>query len=86
MVDLSSVVRATVKQLVATEPGRKVEVVVQDHLMADLDPVLARALIENLLSNAWKFTSKVPLARVEFGSTVVAHEERACATTVLVST
>ena len=70
MVDLSSVVRATVKQLVATEPGRKVEVVVQDHLMADLDPVLARALIENLLSNAWKFTSKVPLARVEFGSTV----------------
>jgi PAS domain S-box-containing protein len=68
-VDLSSLIRATAKQLSAAEPGRAVELVVQDHLMADLDPVLARALIENLLGNAWKFTSKVPLARIEFGLT-----------------
>jgi PAS domain S-box-containing protein len=66
-VDLSSLVRATAKQLSAAEPGRAVELVVQDHLTAELDPVLARALIENLLGNAWKFTSKVPLARIEFG-------------------
>jgi PAS domain S-box-containing protein len=69
-VDLSSVVRAAAKELSAAEPGRRVEMVVQDHLTADLDPVLARALIENLLGNAWKFTSKVPHARVEFGSTL----------------
>ncbi len=69
LVDLSSVVRAAGKQLAAAEPGRLVELVVQDHLTADLDPVLARALVENLLGNAWKFTSKVPLARVEFGAT-----------------
>ena len=69
-VDLSSVVRATAKQLAALEPGRAVELVVEDHLSADLDPVLGRALVENLLSNAWKFTSKVPRARVEFGATV----------------
>jgi PAS domain S-box-containing protein len=66
-VDLSSLVRASAKQLSAAEPGRTVELVVQDHLTADLDPVLARALIENLLGNAWKFTSKVPRARIEFG-------------------
>lgn len=69
LVDLSAVVRAVTKQLFAAEPARTVEIVVQDHLTADLDPVLARALIENLLSNAWKFTSKVPVARVEFGAT-----------------
>jgi len=68
-VDLSSLVRATAKQLAAADPGRNVDVVVDDNLSADLDPVLARALIENLLSNAWKFTRKVPLARIEFGAT-----------------
>jgi PAS domain S-box-containing protein len=68
-VDLSAMVRATARQLAAAEPDRMVEMVVEDHLMADLDPVLARALIENLIGNAWKFTSKLPLARVEVGST-----------------
>ena len=41
---------------------------IQDRLTADSDPTLARALMENLLANAWKFTSKVPAARVEFGA------------------
>jgi PAS domain S-box-containing protein len=68
-VDLSSVVRATAEQLSAAEPGRAVKMVIQDHLKADVDPVLARALVENLLSNAWKFTSRVPFAQVEFGAT-----------------
>jgi len=68
-VDLSSVVRTIANELAKAEPDRTVELVVEDHLRANLDPVLASALIENLLSNAWKFTRKVPLARVEFGAT-----------------
>jgi PAS domain S-box-containing protein len=67
-VDLSSLVRETARQLAAAEPERTVQVIIEDHLTADLDPVLARALVENLLGNAWKFTGKVPLARVEFGA------------------
>ena len=66
-VDLSSLVRAAAAQLSAVEPGRAVDLVVEDHLTAELDPELARALIENLVGNAWKFTGKVPLARIEFG-------------------
>jgi light-regulated signal transduction histidine kinase (bacteriophytochrome) len=31
------------------------------------DPQLLRALLENLLGNAWKFTSKVHNPRIEFG-------------------
>ena len=69
-VDLSAVVRSVAKLLAVTEPARSVELVVEDRLIADVDPVLARALIENLLGNAWKFTSKVPLARIEFGTTL----------------
>ncbi len=66
-VDLSKVVRAAANQLSATEPDRSVEWVIEDHLRADFDPNLARALIDNLVGNAWKFTSKRREARIEFG-------------------
>ena len=69
VVDLSSVFRAVAAELASAEPGRSVELVVEDHLTADVDPMLARALFENLLANAWKFTSKVPRARIELGVT-----------------
>ena len=69
-VDLSSLVRATFKQLCLAEPGRAVELVVEDDLAAELDPPLARALIENLVGNAWKFTCRAPHARIELGSTM----------------
>jgi PAS domain S-box-containing protein len=67
-VDLSALCRATAAQLRATEPQRTVDLVVQEDLHADSDPALARALVENLVGNAWKFTSKVPAARIEFGA------------------
>jgi PAS domain S-box-containing protein len=66
-VDLSALVRATAAQLSAAEPGHSVELVVRDHLVAELDPMLAQALIENLVGNAWKFTSKAAHPRIEFG-------------------
>ncbi len=67
-VDLSELCRATAAQLRASEPQRTVVMVVQDHLDAHADPVLTRALMDNLLGNAWKFTSKVPAPRIEFGA------------------
>jgi PAS domain S-box-containing protein len=66
-VDLSAICRASASQLRATEPQRSVEIIIQEHLDAIVDPVLARALMDNLLGNAWKFTSKVPAAHIEFG-------------------
>ena len=66
-VDLSDVARDACRQLAATNPERSVDVSIQDHLEATLDPRLARALLGNLLGNAWKFTSKVPAARIEVG-------------------
>jgi len=68
-VDLSAIARDIAASLRTLEPHRTVEVSVKDGLRANLDPRLARALVENLLGNAWKFTSKVPLARIEFGDT-----------------
>jgi PAS domain S-box-containing protein len=69
-VDLSGLVRDAAAQIAASEAPRVVEVQVQEHLQAHADPRLVRALIENLLGNAWKFTSRVPAARVDFGAVV----------------
>ncbi len=67
-VDLSAVAREAVDRLKASEPDRALALAVQDHLHAQVDPRLARAILENLLGNACKFTSKVPFAKIEFGA------------------
>jgi PAS domain S-box-containing protein len=67
--DLSALARSVAGDLRAGDPSRVVELVVADDLRADVDPRLALVLLENLLGNAWKFTSKAPAARVEVGTT-----------------
>ena len=66
-IDISVLARAVVEQLERSDPGRRVDVTVADGLVATGDPHLVRAVLENLLGNAWKFTSKQPGARIEFG-------------------
>jgi PAS domain S-box-containing protein len=68
-VDLAVVGRAILAELAARDAGRHVEVVVGDGLYADVDPSLARALLHNLLSNAWKFTSRTSAGRIDLGAT-----------------
>jgi PAS domain S-box-containing protein len=49
------------------EPRRQVEIKIAPDLMASGDERLLRIVLDNLLSNAWKFTGKKPSARIEFG-------------------
>jgi two-component system sensor histidine kinase/response regulator len=65
--DLSAMVRAIAERLRQDEPERQVEFRIQPGVQVTGDPTLLRIVLENLLSNAWKFTSKTPAARVEFG-------------------
>ncbi len=65
--DLSAMAEDVAASLRATEPDRAVEFVIAKGLHARLDGTLARSLLENLFSNAWKFSSKTPRARIEFG-------------------
>jgi signal transduction histidine kinase len=65
-VDLSALAASVAEQLRQQEPGREVTVSLQPGLMAQGDARLLRVLMENLLGNAWKFTSKRPGARIEF--------------------
>jgi hypothetical protein len=66
--DLSELVHSILAGLQQSDPNRRVELLVAEHIMANGDLALLRVLLENLLSNAWKFTCKQPITRIEFGS------------------
>jgi PAS domain S-box-containing protein len=66
-VDLTAVARASASQMARGEPAHPVDVVIEENLVADVDPRLARAIFDNLLGNAWKFTRDVAAPRVEIG-------------------
>lgn len=66
-VDLSALARDTVAELRRTAPERRVEVFIEENLIAEGDESLLRVLLQNLLGNAWKFTSKRAEATIRFG-------------------
>jgi two-component system, NtrC family, sensor kinase len=68
-VDLSAIARSVAARLAQASPNRQVELVVADGLVADGDDGLLTILFENLLGNAWKFTSARAPARIEVGAT-----------------
>jgi light-regulated signal transduction histidine kinase (bacteriophytochrome) len=66
-IDLSRMAADIVRELQTGEPLRKVTVQIDDGLAANGDHHLVRVVLQNLLGNAWKFTSKRPDAKIELG-------------------
>lgn len=66
-VDLSALADDVGREVRDAEPGRRAEFVIHLGLRATADPVLVRALLTNLIGNAWKFTAKRAQARIEVG-------------------
>jgi signal transduction histidine kinase/DNA-binding NarL/FixJ family response regulator len=67
-VNLSNIAQEILINLKANEPHRQVETTIQEGLKVCGDPILLRVMLENLLSNAWKYTSKREVAKIEFGA------------------
>jgi light-regulated signal transduction histidine kinase (bacteriophytochrome) len=66
-VDLSALARGIADRLGAAAPERAVVFSIEEGLRCQGDPRFLSVLLENLLGNAWKFTSKRATAEIAFG-------------------
>ncbi len=66
-VNLSNLAANIVTQLKLNDPERDVKITINPHMVVKGDKHLLELALQNLLKNAWKFTSKVSPANIEFG-------------------
>ena len=67
-IDISALAREIVAELSSVEPDRRVEVEIEDGLVAEADRGLVQSVLQNLFGNAFKFTAKTDRARVRLGA------------------
>lgn len=66
-VDLTALAEEVAREIREGESGRAGEFVIARELRAIGDPTLIRAVLANLIGNAWKFSAKQSRARIEVG-------------------
>ncbi len=64
-VNLSALAESVARDLRSAEPGRAVDWIIAPGLAVEGDEGLLRVVLQNLMGNAWKFTSKTARARIE---------------------
>jgi signal transduction histidine kinase len=70
-VDLSVMANDVAMLLKQCEPERQVDFQITDGITANVDVDLLRVVLDNLFSNAWKYTSKQERAVIKFGATEI---------------
>jgi signal transduction histidine kinase len=73
-VNLSDMACAILAELRQSDSARVLVSDIEPGVLTCADPVLARDVLQNLLGNAWKYTSKKPLARIAFKCSAGAGE------------
>ncbi len=74
-VNLSHLAEECINLLQETDPSRRIEVEIATGLSARGDQVLLRVILENLLDNAWKFSSQEAQAKIAVGRAIIGGEE-----------
>ena len=69
-VDISAMAREILADLKRASPTRAVQVDIEDGMTCFGDPGLMRAALQNLLENAWKYTSRVAAPTIVVGTTL----------------
>lgn len=67
-VNLSDLTFNILAELQRSDPKRKITIGIEKNVVGEGDPQLLQIALANLLANAWKFSSKRPESRIEFGS------------------
>jgi PAS domain S-box-containing protein len=73
-VDLSRIASEVMAVLEKSEPDRKVEFRNTHDAVVTADERLMQMMMENLLGNAWKFTSQHPTTMIEFGQKMIGDQ------------
>ncbi|MFB2839063.1 PAS domain S-box protein [Floridanema evergladense] len=76
-VNLSEIVKGIIKELSESQPEHSVQWNIAPEITALGDTALLRIMLENLLSNAWKFTANCPQPQIEFGYTILSENRQA---------
>ena len=76
--DLSLVARETLAGFVDSDKTRRVDFEIEDGIRVLADPVLLRSVVENLLDNAWKYTSRTAHGRIVVRKTIIRGREWIC--------
>jgi len=66
-IDLTDIAQNVVDELAQDEPKRKVKINLAPDLIAYGDRNLLRLVLQNLLGNAWKYSSKTAEPQIENG-------------------
>ncbi|MGH8178582.1 MAG: sensor histidine kinase [Steroidobacter sp.] len=73
IVDVSALAESIVLEQRQKDPARAIEVTVHPNMHVHGDRRLLQDLFQNLIANAWKFTSKTQAARIEIGQSQQGH-------------
>jgi light-regulated signal transduction histidine kinase (bacteriophytochrome) len=65
--DLSEMARKIVSDFASDQPERNAKVTIAPHMTANGDKNLLSLVLQNLLGNAWKYSSKTSEPRIEMG-------------------
>ncbi|HTH80599.1 MAG TPA: ATP-binding protein [Ramlibacter sp.] len=66
-IDMSALAMETIEQCRGAEPGRDAAIEIASGMQARADATLVKQVVQNLIGNAWKFTAKVPEAKIAIG-------------------
>jgi hypothetical protein len=75
MVDITALAREIFDEIYASSPRTLVKLLIEGRVSDQADAGLLRIVLQNLLSNAWKYSSKRLEARIEFGRKAGANGE-----------
>jgi PAS domain S-box-containing protein len=75
-VDVSALATTVIQQCTESDAARVAHVTVEPGLLVRADASLLRQVLENLIANAWKFTSKKPFAEISVGQQPGADSQR----------
>ncbi|WP_227819929.1 sensor histidine kinase [Marinobacterium aestuarii] len=74
--DISALAESVLADIRESDPRREIDVEIGASAMVQADPHLIRAVLENLLNNAWKYSGKCEVTKIEFGLCV--HNNETC--------